>query len=1023
MAKLVWWLWGAVLCHGATFGTVVPVRGTVSDIALDERRGVLYLADFSGGRIQTLRTNDLTFANTLPPLAAPASAVALSPDGRFLVAGHDEGFPDGGGQGGFTIFDLDNGLRQQVALGSPVQAVAFGAGHLALVVTVGEFLLLDPATGRTQTLAANLIACRSLPVPLGTFPASITRASTGVSGDGQTIIVMARAEGTPPSCIAETEDPAPTEPSSEVLIRYRVGNSQVEVLNWISTPPLAPRAVSVNADASAFLAGWVLFDGQGYLGAQFPYVLGELRMGGVAYDWARNRIYADIPAAAKEAPALHVVDTDNLTVRERIRLPQAMAGRSVFSSDMQTLYSISDGGILVLPVGALDQAPRVTAAAEDVLFQGDSCSSRALSQTLTLADPAGGSVDFALSLDKPAGIRISPSSGTTPATVRIDVDPTVFQSAGGTTAVQLQIASAQAINLPAAVRLLVNPRQSTARGRLIPVPGKIVDLLSDPARNRMYLVRQDKNLVLVYDSTTFQPLASLRTGNTPVGMAMTIDRRYLLVGNDNSQVASVFDLDTLEPSAPVLFRGVYPRTLAVSFGAIWATGRSTDTKKQGLYRVDFVNRTASAPPSLGVYCNIPTPGYCNTPVPPDAVVTASPSALSILLAIPDGTVALWDSAAGQWAVARHDFTALSGAYGALSDGQFVVDQHLLDASLYPTADLQSETGGSSGVALAAGGGLRTTAAPTGGGTLERVDLASPQSYHGTAMFEAPITAANLNTAPAGQIGQMILPFTRSLAVTADQSAAVTLGISGLTVIPLNYDAPATFPVVSGVVNAADGGAVAPGSLISIVGTGLAPVSAAAGGVPWPPSLGEVCAMVNNMPLALFRVSPTEVGAQLPYGLSGAVPLTLQTPGGASAAFVVNVRSVAPAIFHSGVSGDQGSLATVVRLKNNDLVTPTNPIHPEETISIYLTGMGPTTPAAIAGDPAPLDPLAVVLPPPEVTLGSTALAVIFAGLVPGQAGVYQINAYVPHGIADAAQAPLTITQGAASTTVLVRVVNP
>jgi uncharacterized protein (TIGR03437 family) len=59
----------------------------------------------------------------------------------------------------------------------------------------------------------------------------------------------------------------------------------------------------------------------------------------------------------------------------------------------------------------------------------------------------------------------------------------------------------------------------------------------------------------------------------------------------------------------------------------------------------------------------------------------------------------------------------------------------------------------------------------------------------------------------------------------------------------------------------------------------------------------------------------------------------------------------------------------------------------------------------------------------VTLGSTTLAVTFAGLVPGQAGVYQINAYVPHGIADAAQAPLTIRQGAASTTVLVRVVNP
>ncbi len=1020
MAKLLCWLWGTVLCHGATFGTAIPVRGTVSDIALDERRGILYLADFSGGRIQALRTGDLTFANSLPPLDAPASAVALSPDGRFLVAGHYLGFPNSANAGGLTIFDLDYGLRQQVSLPSPVLAVAFGSGRLALVVTANQFLLLDPETGRTQTLDA-MVGCRSLPVPLATFPASITWASSGVSGDGQTIIVLARA-GSAPACVAESEDPPATEPASELLLRYRVGNGQVEVLGWISTPPLAPRAVSVNADGSAFLAGWVLFDGAGNLQAQFPYALGELRMGGVAYDWARNRIYADIPAAAKEAPVLHVVDTDNLSVRERIRLPQAMAGRSVFSSDMQTLYAISDGGVLVLPVGALAEAPRVAASAEDVLFQGDSCGSGMLSQTLTVADPAGGNVDFALSVDKAEGIRITPASGTTPATVRIDVDPTVFQSAGGTTAVQLQIGSTRAVNLPAAVRLLINPRQSNSRGRLISVPGKIVDLLADAARNRVYLVRQDQNLVLVYDSTTFQQLASLRTGNTPVGLAMTLDQRYLLVGNDNSQRVSVFDLETLEPAAPILFSGVYPRTLAVSYGAIWVTGRASDAKKQGLYLVDFAGRKVSTP-SLGVYCNTSLPGSCNTPVPADAVVTASPSALSILLAIPDGTVALWDGTAGRWAVSRHDFAALSGAYGALSDAQFVVDQHLLDASLYPTADLPSETEVSSGVTLAGGGALRTTAAATGGGTLERVDLANAQSYHRTPMFEAPVTAASLNTAPIGQIGQTILPFTRSLAVTADQSAALTLGMSGLTVVPLNFDAPTTFPVVSTVVNAADGGAVAPGSLISIVGTGLAPVAATAGGVPWPSSLAEVCATVNNLWLPLFRVSPTEVVAQLPYGVSGAVPLILQTPGGPSAVFLVNVGSAAPAIFHSGVSGDQMGLATVVRLRNNDLVTATNPIHPEEAISIYLTSMGATTPPVNAGYPAPFDPLAAVLPPPVVTLGSTTLAVTFAGLVPGQAGVYQINAYVPHGIADAAQAPLTILQGAASTTVLVRVVNP
>ncbi|HEY1239607.1 MAG TPA: hypothetical protein VGF16_03575, partial [Bryobacteraceae bacterium] len=200
MGRLIGLLCCAALGHAATFGTAVPVRGTVSDIALDERRGVLYLADFSAGRIQVLRTADLSFANPLPPLAEPPSALALSPDGRYLVVGHYQSFPDSPGQPGFTVFDLNRGTQLYVALPHPVLALAFGAGTQALLVTSGEFLLLDPATARTQTLGANLLACRSMPVPLGRFSPSITWASSGVSGDGQTIIVLAKTTDAPPLC-------------------------------------------------------------------------------------------------------------------------------------------------------------------------------------------------------------------------------------------------------------------------------------------------------------------------------------------------------------------------------------------------------------------------------------------------------------------------------------------------------------------------------------------------------------------------------------------------------------------------------------------------------------------------------------------------------------------------------------------------------------------------------------------------------------------------------------------------------
>ena len=114
---------------------------------------------------------------------------------------------------------------------------------------------------------------------------------------------------------------------------------------------------------------------------------------------------------------------------------------------------------------------------------------------------------------------------------------------------------------------------------------------------------------------------------------------------------------------------------------------------------------------------------------------------------------------------------------------------------------------------------------------------------------------------------------------------------------------------------------------------------------------------------------------------------------------------------------------MVRDDNNQLVTFTNPIHPKTTISIFLTGLSQTTPPATLGAAAPSNPTEFVATPPTVTLEGTNLNVTFAGLVPGQVGVYQIDAQVPKEIKDNKQASLVISQGGASTSLVVRVVNP
>jgi len=84
------------------------------------------------------------------------------------------------------------------------------------------------------------------------------------------------------------------------------------------------------------------------------------------------------------------------------------------------------------------------------------------------------------------------------------------------------------------------------------------------------------------------------------------------------------------------------------------------------------------------------------------------------------------------------------------------------------------------------------------------------------------------------------------------------------------------------------------------------------------------------------------------------------------------------------------------------------------ISIYCTGLGATEPAVASGQPGPsAEPLARVKALPTVTIGGLPATVSFAGLAPGFAAVYQVNAQVPAGAAAGDAVPVVITQSGAS----------
>ena len=65
--------------------------------------------------------------------------------------------------------------------------------------------------------------------------------------------------------------------------------------------------------------------------------------------------------------------------------------------------------------------------------------------------------------------------------------------------------------------------------------------------------------------------------------------------------------------------------------------------------------------------------------------------------------------------------------------------------------------------------------------------------------------------------------------------------------------------------------------------------------------------------------------------------------------------------------------------------------------MYGLGLGVTNPMPEVGLPSPSSPPARVLQMPRVQIGNRDATVTFAGLTPGLAGVYQVNAIVPAGL--------------------------
>jgi hypothetical protein len=476
-------------CFGASFGAVVAIGGQAADIALDESRGVLYIANFTANRIDVMSIADSTVHTSMNVAPLP-DALALSRDSQYLVVAHYGNVtPPNPSKNVITLINLKSSARQTLTTGDPPLGVAFvnnanAPSGMALIVTTKGFLLLDPVTGAMKMVATFTNLAKTVPVAPAEFPGQVTQTQLNASADGWTVWGVADATtGTQP------------------IYRFDGHVNQVSSVTWVTSPPLLAR-VSVPDDGSWAMIGWAAFDSTGNIVARSPSTVSSTNITGHAIDSQAGIVYAQIPAGSGASPPmLSLLDANgpgpnpgpNLTILDRLWLPENMTGKATLDSAKSTLYAISDSGVMILPVGSLNQYPRLSVSRSDFFFQTNFCSRTTLSQTLTITDPGGGNTDFAITAPN-AGVSISPSSGKTPATVQVHVDGAAFSGQNGTTPLFLQIASQSAVNVPQPIRILTNNPDEDQRGTVVNVSGRLTDLLTDNSRNRFYIIRQDANI-------------------------------------------------------------------------------------------------------------------------------------------------------------------------------------------------------------------------------------------------------------------------------------------------------------------------------------------------------------------------------------------------------------------------------------------------------------------------------------------------------------------------------------------------
>jgi uncharacterized protein (TIGR03437 family) len=201
------------------------------------------------------------------------------------------------------------------------------------------------------------------------------------------------------------------------------------------------------------------------------------------------------------------------------------------------------------------------------------------------------------------------------------------------------------------------------------------------------------------------------------------------------------------------------------------------------------------------------------------------------------------------------------------------------------------------------------------------------------------------------------------------------------------------------------GAVAPGELITIFGSGMGPETGLTGTTGanglLTNLLGGAEVRFDGVPAPLFYAQAGQINAQVPYSVAGAASTHVEVLYQNRSAGTIDL-SVAPAV---------PSLFPAIVNQDTSINSQTSPAARGTVVTLYATGEGLTNGSNIAGQPA-VAPYGSPAAPVTVSIGGVTAQLLYAGRAPGFIGLMQVNAVVPGGFVPTGPAVLTLSVGSA-----------